>query len=148
MDAFELKTKKALQLIYEERMKQVYKFGEDLQTSPFEWMSILGEEFGELCEAINETYFRQVTHPDRGGPESIIREATQVAATALAVITLYLDMRNASSVKSKADAVRKAVSIYWGTNLSETLKDQMEKCINEEEIAQLYDKYLSPEKFE
>ena len=76
----------AIDKVITERRRQIEKWGEDTDNSPFEWMSILGEEFGELCEAINETFFRNPTHPERGGYEKIIKEASQVAAVALAII--------------------------------------------------------------
>lgn len=48
----------ALDLLVGERQAQIRKWGADSDNQPFEWMSILGEEHGELCEAINETFFR------------------------------------------------------------------------------------------
>lgn len=60
--------------------------GDQSWNHPFEWISILGEEYGELCEAVNETLFENAAHPDRGGFEKIIKEATQVAAVAVAII--------------------------------------------------------------
>lgn len=72
-----------------ERRHQIEKWGADTDNSPFEWMSILGEEFGELCEAINETFFRNPTHPELGGYEKIIKEASQVAAVAVAIIESF-----------------------------------------------------------
>lgn len=52
--------------------------------------------------------------------------------------------RNPRSVTDRANSVRIAISKYWGTKLADTLEEQLEKCKTEEEIAQLYDKYLSP----
>lgn len=76
----------AFEKVISERVTQIEKWGKDPCNHPFEWMSILGEEFGELCEAVNETCFMNGTHPERGGDENIIREATQIAAVAIAII--------------------------------------------------------------
>lgn len=76
----------AIDAIVSERRHQIEKWGADTDNSPFEWMSILGEEYGELCEAVNETFFRNPTHPELGGYEKIIKEASQVAAVAAAII--------------------------------------------------------------
>ena len=76
----------AINAVKNERLRQIKKWGADSDNHPFEWMSILGEEFGELCEAVNETYFKRGAHPERGGQDKIIKEASQVAAVAVAVI--------------------------------------------------------------
>lgn len=76
----------AFEKVISERITQIEKWGKEPCNHPFEWMSILGEEFGELCEAVNETCFMNGTHPERGGDENIIREATQIAAVAIAII--------------------------------------------------------------
>lgn len=76
----------AIESVIAERRRQIEKWGADTDNSPFEWMSILGEEFGELCQAINETFFKNPTHPERGGYKKIIKEASQVAAVAVAII--------------------------------------------------------------
>lgn len=75
-----------IKAILTERARQDQMWGDHSRNHPFEWMSILGEEYGELCEAVNETCFLTATHPERGGYEKIIREATQVAAVALAIL--------------------------------------------------------------
>lgn len=76
----------AFEKVISERISQIEKWGEEPCNHPFEWMSILGEEFGELCEAVNETCFMNGKHPERGGDENVIREATQIAAVAMAII--------------------------------------------------------------
>lgn len=84
------RTENALDLVMAERQRQDSLWGDQSGNHPFEWISILGEEYGELCEAINETFFKNGTHPERGGPEKIIKEATQVAAVAVAIIETML----------------------------------------------------------
>lgn len=80
------RTEDAIALVKAERRRQDSLWGDHSENHPFEWLSILGEEYGELCEAVNETYFQNPTHPERGGYEKIIREATHVAAVAVALI--------------------------------------------------------------
>ncbi len=75
----------AVNLVRAERERQIEKWGNQSGNHPFEWMSILGEEFGELCEAVNETCFKNPTHPERGGLDAIRREAIHVAAVAVAI---------------------------------------------------------------
>lgn len=76
----------ALAAVRAERQRQNALWGDQSGRSPFEWASILGEEYGELCEAVNETCCKNPAHPDRGGYENIIKEATQVAAVAVQII--------------------------------------------------------------
>lgn len=52
--------------------------------------------------------------------------------------------RHPRSIKDKVQAVNKAITNSWGTEFGATLVEQLEHCVTEEDIAQLYDKYLSP----
>lgn len=81
-----MSTSDVLALVEKERKRQNEKWGDQSGNHPFEWMSILGEEYGELCEAVNETCFQNSTHPDRGGVDAIMTEAVHVAAVAVALI--------------------------------------------------------------
>lgn len=76
--------------VRDERNLQEKKWGAHSKNHPFEWMSILGEEYGELCQAVNESCFKNPTHPERGGTAKMIAEATQVAAVAVAFIEQLL----------------------------------------------------------
>ena len=74
------KQRNAILEILAERNRQDLKWGE--QNHAIEkWAPILGEEFGELCEAINETIFDNGS--DKGGYENIRQEAIHVAAVAV-----------------------------------------------------------------
>lgn len=82
------RTEAALNRVRKERCRQNLLWGEQSDNHPYEWMSILGEEYGELCEAVNETFSRRGVHPQKGGYDKIIKEATHVAAVAVAIIEL------------------------------------------------------------
>jgi NTP pyrophosphatase (non-canonical NTP hydrolase) len=85
-----------LELVAAERQRQDDKWGDQSGNHPFEWMSILMEEVGELAEAINETCFQtQHVKPDRGGPDAIRREAVQVAAVAVAIVEAIVRKQSA-----------------------------------------------------
>ena len=71
--------------VQKELSRQNSLWGDRSKNHPFEWMSILGEEFGELCEAVNETYFAKARHPERGGYDNIFKEAIQIAAVAMQI---------------------------------------------------------------
>ena len=79
---------KAIGLISQERERQKEEWGEDIH-SPFEWLAILGEEYGELCQAVNETYLMGQRYPQFGGVDNIIKEATHVGAVAAAIIEAF-----------------------------------------------------------
>lgn len=65
--------------ILQERIRQDEKWGE--QNHKVEkWLSILGEEFGELCKATNDMLF------DGHGYDPIREEAIHVAAVATAIV--------------------------------------------------------------
>ena len=84
-------TSKALGLVLAERERQTAKWGNQDANHPHEWMTILGEEYGELCEAVYETCKKSAhTRPERGGKARIIEEAIQVAAVAVAIAEAML----------------------------------------------------------
>lgn len=80
------KQNKAIESVLKERERQDKKWGEQ-NHHPSIWLGILGEEFGELSQAINETVFDNGPEERRkGGYENIRAEAVQVAAVALALV--------------------------------------------------------------
>jgi NTP pyrophosphatase (non-canonical NTP hydrolase) len=66
--------------VIKERERQEGKWGEQ-NHSPELWVGILGEEYGEFCQAVNETVFFNGT--DKGGYENMKTEAIHVAAVAI-----------------------------------------------------------------
>ena len=72
--------KRVITAVLLERKRQDSKWGEQ-NHPPHYWTGILGEEYGELCEAINETVFGNWS--DKGGFENMRREAIHVAAVAI-----------------------------------------------------------------
>ncbi len=88
-------------LLLAELKRQDELWGDQSGNHPFEWMSILGEEYGELCEAVNETCFKNPHHPERSGYDAIIREATHVAAVALHIMDAMLTRKEAEAEKNE-----------------------------------------------
>lgn len=70
-----------IQDIIKERQRQDKKWGEQ-NHEPQLWTGILGEEYGELCEAINETVLYNIPTV-KGGYENMRTEAIHVAAVAI-----------------------------------------------------------------
>ena len=95
----DMPTDEVLARVKEERQRQIEKWGANSDNHPFEWMSILGEEFGELCEAVNETCFTHGEHPERGGTYRILNEAIHVAAVAVAIAESAIRVRKAELVE-------------------------------------------------
>ena len=96
---------RAVELVVAERYRQTEKWGDQSGNHPFEWMSILGEEYGELCEAVNETCFQSAhVKPELGGNAAILREAVQVAAVAVAIAEAALREAEKDQVQPKPGA--------------------------------------------
>lgn len=83
-----------LEKVISERISQIDQWGENACNHPFEWMSILSEEVGELCEAVNETCFKHPKQPERGGYDNILKEAIQVASVAIAIAEDMFRLKN------------------------------------------------------
>lgn len=75
----------ALVLVNIERENQNAKWGDQNHTLS-EWCTILGEEFGELCEAVNETVLYNADKPERAGIENILKECVHVSAVAVQIL--------------------------------------------------------------
>jgi len=75
-------------LIDEERAKQDAKFGQQ-NHDPQVWMAILGEEFGELCQAANDLRWPK-SNPDADPFRHELVEAVQTAAVAKAIVECLL----------------------------------------------------------
>lgn len=74
--------------VIDERKRQDAKWGEQNHEPQF-WMGILGEEFGELCQAVNETVFNNGPEERaKGGYANMRAEAVQVAAVAVAFVEM------------------------------------------------------------
>jgi hypothetical protein len=103
----------ALFSILQERLAQDAKWGEQ-NHDPFLYLTILGEEYGELCNAALETRFGG----DNGGLDNLRTEAVQTAAVAMAVVEC-LDRRQWT----------------WADETAQSLKSYLDK--SKEEIARL-----------
>lgn len=73
----------ALQLVNKERNRQDAKWGEQ-NHPPQYWTGILGEEYGEYCQAVNETvFYNGEEERKKGGYDNMMKELTRVAAVAV-----------------------------------------------------------------
>lgn len=79
---------KALELIGAERGRQDEKWGEQ-NHDPQVWMAILGEEFGELCQAANDLRWPKGS-PDADPFRHALVEAVQTAAVAQEIVECLL----------------------------------------------------------
>lgn len=78
-------TIKGLAKVLAERERQDIKWGEQNHSLSC-WVSILGEEFGELCQAVNETELDNANKRELGGIDNVMTEASHVAAVACEII--------------------------------------------------------------
>jgi hypothetical protein len=78
----ELKIESILQDIIEERLRQNDKWGKQ-NHKPAGWLSILGEEYGEVCKAVCDNLYRIGPNPNYR------EELIQVAAVAIQMIECY-----------------------------------------------------------
>ena len=69
--------------IKHESEMQIKKFGIQ-EASPFEWVTWIGEEFGEVCKAI----FENITYNDCP-PENVYNEAIQLVTLTLKLAEYY-----------------------------------------------------------
>jgi hypothetical protein len=79
------RTNEVLQSVLNERKRQDSKWGVQ-DHSLDRWVTILGEEFGELCEAVLETGFSFSSKSSEEMLRNIKSEAIQVAAVAVAML--------------------------------------------------------------
>lgn len=86
----------AFELIDTERNRQDAKWGEQNHPPQF-WTGILGEEYGEYCQAVNETIFDNGPRERlKGGYDNMIRELTHVAAVAVGAMECLMRDREKS----------------------------------------------------
>lgn len=84
---------RALSSVIDERKRQDEKWGIQ-DHDPTVWVGILGEEFGEFCQAVNETWFDNGPEAkQKGGYENMRAEAVQIAAVAVQIVEC-LDRRH------------------------------------------------------
>lgn len=79
---------RARAMIGAERGRQDARWGVQ-DHDPQVWMAILGEEFGELCQAANDLRWREV-EPGGDALAHALEEAVQTAAVAQAVVECLL----------------------------------------------------------
>lgn len=79
---------KVLADIVSERERQDEKWGTQEHTAPV-WVSIIGEEYGETCKAVNEFMFNAT----KANEQEIYNEAIQTAASCVALCEHILRVR-------------------------------------------------------
>lgn len=72
---------KIIEKVLEERNRQDKKWGEQNHSAPV-WGMIIGEEYGEMCQAINEFGF----NPTPETEEQIYTEAIHTMASCMAML--------------------------------------------------------------
>lgn len=85
--------KPSLEKIQEEMKRQYTLYGNQTHKSDFEWLVILGEEFGEICKAIYEHEPTERIH------EEIIQTAAVAASWADTLRYREEDAKNAKGVQ-------------------------------------------------
>ena len=88
--------------VLDERKRQDTKWGEQ-NHSPDKWGNIIGEEYGEVCKAINEFGF----NPTPQTEQDIYTEAIQTMASCMAMLECMERCRQ----KSKAEGVAEWLNI-------------------------------------
>lgn len=73
--------KKIIEKVLKERTRQDEKWGKQDHAAPT-WGMIIGEEYGEMCKAINEYGF----NPTRRTEDEIYTEAIQTMASCMAML--------------------------------------------------------------
>jgi|GEM_PF-3341628 len=87
----QLSTNAVIDDVIQERKHQDIKWGQENHCLPL-WTSIIGEEYGELCQAIYETILPTQGREPKGGYNNMRTEAIQLAAVAIKFIE-YLDRK-------------------------------------------------------
>lgn len=72
---------KIIKMVIAERERQDAKWGEQNHIAPV-WGMIIGEEYGEMCQAINEFGFNPIPEVE----EQIYTEAIHVMASCMAML--------------------------------------------------------------
>lgn len=81
MNNIEPEKKKIIDDVLMERKRQDEKWGEQNHNA-YVWASIIGEEYGEMCKAINEFGFNPMPETE----QEIYSEAIQTIASCMAMI--------------------------------------------------------------
>jgi len=88
----------ALNLIDIERDRQDTKWGIQ-DHAPQLWTGILGEEYGEYCQAVNETVFNNGEKAKlKGGYDNMLTELTHVAAVAVGAMESLMRARQRGDI--------------------------------------------------
>lgn len=86
-----------MSMVEKEHNYQIQKWGVQSRT-PFEWMTYITEEVGELANAVSENVYRN------GNNNDVVKEAIQTATLCLKVAEMYIepDIKFVNKVLAKA----------------------------------------------
>lgn len=88
-------TGKVLEAVKAERERQNTLWG--LQRHPLgKWLGILGEEFGEVCQAINKIHFPK--DAKESDADNLEEELIQLAAVAVAIVEQLKEEKNLGGI--------------------------------------------------
>lgn len=96
----DLVQKEIIEKVLEERERQDKKWGEQNHTAHV-WGTIIGEEYGEMCKAINEFGF----NPTRETEDEIYTEAIHTMASCMAMLECVERMRELSKYDTDGSAL-------------------------------------------
>ncbi len=120
-------------MIDAERLRQQSLWGEQNHEPQF-WIGILGEEYGEYCQAVNETVLSNATQPDKGGIDNMLKELSHIAAVAIGAMECLMRNREAGRNKQQQRRRDTAVGIdNKGDNMTKRQGDKrsLHLCIPE-----------------
>ncbi|WP_336786590.1 hypothetical protein [Paenibacillus sp. MMO-177] len=83
--------------VLKERVRQLGKFGHQRHKNPGVWLAILGEEFGEVCQAAGPVMGLGTGKPTDA--DDLYTELIQVAAVAVAWAEQIAEERGQTNVK-------------------------------------------------
>lgn len=111
----------AIQMMVQERRRQDRKFGTQ-NHDPAWWMVIMGEEYGETCQAVCEYRWAEASPEMRSRLDRIahaMEEATQVGAVAVAMIQSILreEWTDEITTALPSDKRQVAVALDWGSEV-------------------------------
>ena len=80
--------------IIAERERQIAKWGEGQSLTPMEYLSIIGEEYGEVCRAVHDAYFAAQYPHINATPGDYSQYKTELIQLATVCVAAFLNFEN------------------------------------------------------